>query len=308
MHEHRLNYGQGAQTIRTVAVSSLGFAVRPSAATMQLVDQRYGDNDANRIVAAAAPATLDPVDTTTTADTGRGSADSSLVTLSTVASIEVGRRYLLASASGPGEEVTVISVNATAKTVRLLTPPKAPSGYATGATFKGLEWSATVAAPVADTDTYFDARLAAIWTFTAVTPARVIERVELVRPRPSWATLADVLRLEPGLSGRSAELETCLAMAHDDLETDLRMAGLNPYTFDPGPLGRQAVMYLAAFHALKDHENDAAQERAKMYFARYTQIVTNLTVGRDKAGVTEVDAASGAAEPIDTRSLFVTLW
>lgn len=302
MREHRLQYGQGAQTIRTVAVSELGFAVRPSAATLQLVDLRYSDTDDNHSVSDAAAATIDAVSTTTTAACGRSSAAPATITLTTVAGISASRRYLLSNPSGQSEIVTVVSVAAGPKTVLALNEPQ--HAYPTGSTFAGLEVSGSVAADVANTDDYFDANLAAIWTFTGVEPARVVERVELVRPQPSWCTMDDLVRLEPGLTVRNADLVSALAQAHFDFALDLRGAGLNPYTHNPGELGRGACTYLAAHNALKTRDEDAARDRATRYFDRYKELRLQLTVGTDKAGVVEIDKATGAAKTSDIRSLF----
>lgn len=305
MREHRLNYNQGAQAIRTIAVSDLGFAVIPSAATAEIVDLRYSDTSASYTVVAAAAATVDSVSTTTTAACGRGSTSPSLVTLTSVASVVAGRSYLLANASGQSEIVVATSVDAGAKTVRTQTEPK--HAYPIGSTFRGLEVSTTVPADVCNTDDYFPALLAVVWTFTGVTPARVSERLELVRPSPSWASVAELVQLDPLLgqrAGPTTDLEVYLAVAHRDFADDLRMAGLDPYRHNPGPLGRSAVVYRAAWHALKASTDDAARERATAYLERYSEIRHSLSVGRDKPGVTEVDAATGQAAKPDVRSLF----
>jgi hypothetical protein len=172
MREHKLQFNQGAQTIRTVAVSELGFAVRPTAATLQLVDLRYADDNESYSVSAAAAATIDAVSTTTTAACGRSSSAPSTVTLTTVAGVSAGRRYLLSNPTGQAEIVTVVSVASGPKTVIALNEPQ--HAYPIGSTFTGLEVSGTVAADVSNTDDYFDAHLAAIWTFTGVEPARVM--------------------------------------------------------------------------------------------------------------------------------------
>ena len=261
MREHRLNYNQGAQTLRTIAVSDLGSAAIPSAATAELVDLRYSDTTANYTVAAAAPATIDSVSTTTTAACGRSSASPSLLALASVAGVSAGRSYLLSNASGQSEIVVATSVDAAAKTVRVQTEPQ--HKYPIGSTLRGLEVSFTVAAEVSNTDDNFDATLAVIWTFTGVSPSRVSERIELVRPAPSWATVAELVQLDPHLAQRGGpglDLDVFLTVAHRDLADDLRMAGLDPYRHNPGPLGRSAVVYRAAYHALKASTDDAARD------------------------------------------------
>lgn len=302
MREHKLQFNQGAQTIRTVAVSELGFAVRPTAATLQLVDLRYADTDDNYSVSDAAAATIDAVSTTTTAACGRSSGAPSTITLTSVAGVSAGRRYLLSNLTGQSEIVTVVSVASGPKTALALNEPQ--HAYPIGSTFTGLEVSGSVAADVANTDDYFDASLAAIWSFTGVDPARVMERVELVRPQPSWATIDDMVRLEPGLTTRNADLASALAQAHFDYALDLRGAGLNPYTYSGGELARGAVVYLACYHALKSREEDAIRERATRHLERYKELRLQLTVGRDKAGVTEIEKSTGAAKSPDIRSLF----
>ncbi|WP_434417798.1 hypothetical protein [Nannocystis pusilla] len=277
----------------------------PSAATYQIVDLRYADTDGNYTVQAAGPATIDSVSTTTTAACGRSSEDASLITLASVANVAAGRRYLLSNSKGQSEPVMVAGIDAGTLKVRAAAEPQ--RSYATGSTFKGLEISGTVPADLCDADTTFDARLAVIWTFTGVSPARVIEHLTLVRPAPSYATLDDLVSLDPSLAtrgGPGADLATALAMAHRDLASDLRCAGLNPYTYNPGPLGADLVLYRAAWHVLKANTDDSAAERAKAYLARYMELRNNLTTGRDKAGVSEVYAPTGQAKAPDIRSLF----
>lgn len=300
--DHKLSFNQGAQNIRTFVVSALGFAERPSAATLQIVDQRYTDTDSNYSVVDAAVATIDSASTVTTVACGRSSSDPATITLSSVTNVAAGRRYLLSNALGQSEVVTAVAVNVTTKTIRARTEPQ--HLYPVGATFEGLEVSGAVPAEVCNDDKFFDAKLAAIWTFTGVGPTRIEEHIELVRPQPSWASVDDLTRLESGLASRNADLESALAQAHFDFGLDLRGAGLNPYTFNPGPLGTGAVTYLAAYHALKNREEDAIRERAKAHHDRYKELRLQLTVGKDKAGVTEVDKVTGAAKAPDIRSLF----
>lgn len=302
MREHKVNYLQGAQTITIVASSELGLAVRPSAATIQIVDLRYPDTSDQYEVAAAVAATVDAVSTTTTAACGRSSAAPSQVTLSSVAGVAVGKRYLITNDRGESEIITAAAIDAPDKTVRAYTEPRYK--YPIGSTFVGLEVSGTVAADVINDDEYLSANLHAIWTFTGVSPARVMERISIVRPLPAWATSDDVLQLEPQLGSRNAELSTALAMAHRDFATDLRLAGLDPATHRAGELGREAVTYRAAFHVLKTSPTQDIVDRSKLYDDRYRELRTGITVGRDKAGVTEINALTGAAEPVDIRSLF----
>lgn len=302
MREHKLNYNEGAQTIFTVASTELGFAVRPTSATFQLVDKRYSDTDGNYTLVAPTAATVDALSTTTTAACGRSTDSPSVITLTSVAGVTAGRRYLLTNSSGQSETITVVSVQAGAKTVLPNSEPQ--YHYPIGSTFTGLEVSASVPSAVCNEDNNFDARLFVIWTFVGASPSRVLERLELVRPQPSWATLEDMLRLEPNLTTRNTDLVNALAQAHFDFSLDLRAAGLNPYTHNPGPLGTGAVTYLACYHVLKDRKEDGARERATEHLKRYDYLRLQLTVGRDKAGVSEVDKATGVDKPIDIRSYF----
>jgi hypothetical protein len=304
MREHRINFGQGAQTFRTIAVADYGgaFPVRPSAATFQIVDLRYSDTDANYSVTAPAAASIDAVNTTTTAACGRSSSAPSLITLTTVASVAAGRRYLLRNASGQHDLVTAVDVATTPKTVRALTEPL--HSFPTASTFQGIEVTATVPDTIADDDEYFGAELRVLWTFTGVDPARVIETIRVVRPPPSWLTVDDLLRLEPFLANRMSDLESAVAQAHQDIGADLRSAGIDPHTHDPGEVGRNAAVYRAAYLALMGQENDAARERAASHLSRYRWLSTNLSVGRDKPGVTQVDPATGSRLAPDIRSLF----
>lgn len=307
MREHRINYQQGAQRIRTIAVADYGgaFPVRPLAATYEIVDLRYSDTDSNYSVVPVAAASLDTVDTTTTAACGRSSSAPSLITLTTVASVAAGRRYLLRNASGQHDLVTAVDVATGPKTVRALTEPQ--HSFPTASTFQGIEIWADIAADIADDDLYFDAELRVIWTFTGVDPSRVIESIRLVRPPPSWLTVDDLLRLEPFLANRQSDLESAVAQAHQDIAADLRSAGIDPHTHDPGDIGRNAAVYRAAYLALMGQENDAARERAATHLSRYRWLSTQLTVGRDKPGVTEVHAATGSRKAPDIRSLFTGL-
>lgn len=305
MSDHQLNYKQSGQVISTVAVSSLNVAVRPTSSTLEIVDERYADTDSNYSLVPAALATLDSVSTVTTAACGRSSNAPSLIELSSVTGIVAGRQYLLTNNLGQSEAVTVASIQVPAKTVRTHLEPQ--HKHAAGSTFEGLEISGAVPAGVCNDDDNFNARLAAIWTFTGVTPSRVRENIELVRPQPAWATIEDLRRLEPGIASKASDMSSALAMAHFDFALDLRGAGLNPYTYNPGPLGVGAVTYLAAYHALKNRDDDGARERADAHHKRYRELRLQLTAGRDKAGVSETDKVTGSAKPVDIRSYFIGL-
>lgn len=303
MREHKLQYNEGAQTIYTVVSSELGFVVRPSSATFQLVDARYSDTDSNYTLVAPTAATVDALSTATTTACGRSTDHPSVITLDSVAGVTPGRRYLLTNPSGQSEMVTVVSVQAGPKTVLPNSEPH--YNYPIGSTFTGLEVSAAVPSAIVNDDDYFDARLFVVWTFVGVSPSRFRERLELVRPQPSWATVEDMLRLEQGLSAtQGTSLVTALGQAHFDFFLDLRAAGLNPYTHNPGPLGTGAVTYLACYHVLKDRADEGARERATAHLKRYDYLRLQLVVGKDKAGVSEVNVTTGADKPLDIRSYF----
>jgi hypothetical protein len=289
MTSHRVYFGKGEQTIRTVPHRA-GRPVRVGSATFGIFDARYGVDSADHVlVAAGTIASLDTASTTTTALAGRRATDRRVLTVADSASFTAGRRYLLEAADGRAELVRVVAVpSGTA----ILAAAEILGDYATGSTLRGAEVAATFPAIAADDEDNLDGMPWIVaWTFPDLPPLR--ESIHLERGEELLlATIDDLAQLDPMLvriGGDRMEPALALAQAHRDFRTDLALAGANEADFLAGPIGRDAVTYLAAHHALKSSNDESARRRAEDYKARYQELRTALQVGRDKPEVVALD-------------------
>lgn len=304
MSQHRVTYGGGAQTVAFVPPS------RPSSATYSISDARYSEDQTGfEVIAAGTPATVDAVSTTLSAGAGRGT-DLRLLTLTSVAGIEAGRRYWVEDGRGHREIVTVQSVNATAKTV--YSRFALQHEYRAGATFKGAEVRATVPPAWCDDDDVLKAGMPALitWALVGVTPARVRESIALERASVQLATVQDVLQLNPSLStignasGRT-DLATALTQAHVHYQNDLTIAGIDPRTHNGGELAREAVKFLAGMYALQNSSDETDVRNFELYQKRSEVCRQALVIGKDKPGVIEQDLST---EAVSASKKIRSLW
>jgi hypothetical protein len=257
-------------------------------------------------VLASGAATLDTVATTLSASAGRNTGDPRQVTVASATGIVAGRRYLISS-GGKSEQVRVEAISST--TLRLA--GELPTLFASGASFVGLEVSATVSADVcADVDYLGETLLAVRWLPTDA-PA-YIEPLYLERQAPAvLATVDELVRFDPGLASYARDgagtLATAIAEAQTDLNVDMLAAGVDDSQVLTGPIGSRAVLNLAAWYVLKASTDPSAVERATRYHERYKELKANLMVGIDKAKTARLDE-DNAAKPRDVRSWFAVRW
>lgn len=303
MTAHRVYFGKGSQTIRTVPHRA-GRPVRVASATFGIFDVRYGDDSADHVLVAAGTAgTLDSASTTTTALAGRRATDRRVLTVADSAAFSAGRRYLIEAADGRAELVRIVAVPS--GTV-LLAAAEIVGDYPTGSTLRGVEVAATFPGGAADDEENLDGMPWVVaWSFPDLPPLR--ESIHLERGEEmQLATLDDLAQLDPMLvrvGGDRMEPSLALAQAHRDFRTDLALAGANEADIIAGPIGRDAVTYLAAFHALKGSNDDSARRRAEDYKARYQELRTAMQVGREKPDVVALDREQ-QSRTVNPASLF----
>lgn len=300
---HRVIYGAGAQAIRTLPIRD-GRAVVVATATAQIVDLSR-DADAAAHVLQSGDAVVDSVSTTTTAAAGRGTADAQALDLDSVDGVVVGRRYLL-SYGGRSDAVRVEGVDG----LRVQLESVLPRYYAAGAALVGVEVGVDVPASVTGDKAYLgDGRLAVRWTFAGLPPVR--EPIYLERAAPAADVTPDAVlafdRTLPHYLADGATMAGHLAIAQDEFHVDLLAAGLDDSRHMAGPIGRDAVMRLAAYHCLKHSTDASAVARAQSYRARYDELRAALIAGLRKRKVTQLEA-DGSAAPASTVSPFLHSW
>lgn len=302
---HRLTYGAGAQTVRTVALDQRGQPARVASATYAVVDLRYSADDSGHVLASGA-ATVDSVSTTTASATGRGAADPRAVTVASATGITVGRRYLLQK-GGRAVVVQVAGIDGT--TIRFASPVEVV--MASGAAFLGLELSCSVPSAVCDEEDYLDNPdvLALRWTPDGLLP--YLEPLFVERTAPAQhASPEDIFKMDPTLHAYAGDDMTAagaLTQAQDDLNVDLLAAGVEDDQILAGPIGRRALIYCAAYHLIKHSTDPSAVTRAERYHARWRELTTALLQGRDKAKVRRLDEDL-AAQGKSVRGRFAAGW
>lgn len=292
MTHHRVYYNRGAQTIYTIPFDR-GRHKRVTAATYGIVDLLYADSSTDHdLVSAGTAATVDSVSTTTTAKAGNAAADRRVLTVASTTSIAAGHCYLLENSAGYNEIVKITEVkSATA----LLTAAEIVGDYASSSTLKGIEVQATFPLSAAnDEDNLQRGRNGWLinWLFTGIdTPYReaiFLERAEELQ----LATLADLQQLDPMIArigGDRIDPALALAQAHRDFRTDLMLAGAFEADMLTGPIGRDAVTYLAAWHSMKHLTGESDRARSEHYRRRYDELRAALQVGKQKPETIAVD-------------------
>lgn len=270
--------GGGAQAVEVYAQDSAGRPVKPSAATARIVDLTVSEDgdDADRIVLATSAATVDTVSTTTTAYAGRQADDARKVPLTSVASISVGRMYLL-SYAGASESVLVDRIDGSSVFGR----EKLRGEYSSGATFVGLRVSASFPSAWANDATQLDRDPPPLfgvdWTFTGVTGPLVVRTLASIERRGTLlrATVQDLFDADPQLASsvhNRSKLESHLRQADREITAMLMHRGTRPADTDEGLTAALAVQWLAvelAYGVLEAHETrrEWAGEKAR-YWAK----------------------------------------
>lgn len=305
MPSHRVYFGKGDQVVRTIPYRG-GSPVRVSAGTYTILDPRYSEGSDEHILVASTAVGLDAVNTTLSAKAGRGSGDRRALALASTAGMFAGRKYLLESTKGIVEEVRIVAIPSG---TTALTAAEIKGEFPADSTLKGLEVSATFPEAAAnDKDNLSRDRMPWLveWTFTGFPPFR--ESVFLERGEENLlASLDDLAELDPHLSsvgGDRIDAALSLARAHKDFRTDLALAGADEADYLAGPIGRDAVVYRAAYLSLCHSNDESAVRRAEEYEKRYQEIRAALQVGTRKPGVTVLDKSEENATPANPANLF----
>ena len=302
---HRLTYSGGAQSIRSIVLRDDGRPVAPASATYAIVDLRYDADDASHTVESGS-ATIDSVSTTTSAAAGKGTSNPRQLTVASATGITAGRRYLL-SYGGWAEEVRVAAVSST--TVVLTAPVS--RAFVSGASFTGLEMSATVTSGTCAEEEYLDApnMLAVKWTPSGYQPFIEAIHLERLQPAPLVAP-EEVLRLDATLHAYvddNMSIADAVRQAQDDYDVDMLAAGVDDDEVLGGPIGRQVIRYGAAWHVLKGATEPSAVQRAEKYHARRQELIASLLQGLDKKKTARLTQDASTAG-VDVRSRFAGRW
>jgi hypothetical protein len=276
-----------------------------ASATYAVVDLRYSADDAAHTVESGS-ATVDTLSTTISAAGGRGTSDPRQVTVASATGITVGRRYLLQS-GGRSEVVRVSGISST--TIRLSAPALKP--FPSGASFLGVELSATVTLATCATEAYLDEpnSLAIRWTPSGYRPYLEAIHLERLAPAPLIAP-DELLKLDATLAAYfddNMSAADALQQAVEDFNVDMNGAGVDDDEILAGPTGRSALKYRAAWHILKSSSEPSAVTRAERYHARWQELVASLLQGWDKKKTARL-TADVAKEPPDVRSRFAVRW
>lgn len=304
MATHRVYFGQGAQAIRTIPHRA-GRPVRVASATYGIFDARHGEGSSEHVLVAAGTAgTVDSVSTTTTARAGRNAADRRALAVVSTTGVVAGRCYLIEASDGKAELVRVVAVPSA---TTILTATEIIGDYVTGAALRGVEVAATFPETAADDEDNLDGMPWIVaWAFPGLPPVR--ESIHLERGEEAQlVTLADLAELDPYIDrvgGDRIEASAALSRAHKDLRTDLAIAGADEANLLTGPIGRDAALYLSAWHALKHSQDEAVVRRAEQYHARYLELRGALILGVKKPEVVSLDRDNATAQKINPASLF----
>lgn len=300
---HRLAYGEGEQSLRSVPLRD-GRAVIVASADYAIIDLRYVAASDDHVLASGA-ATVDSVSTTISAAAGRGAADTRALTVASAAGISAGRRYLLTS-GGRSELVKVEAVSGTTVVLQAALP----FYFAAASTFRGVELVAAVAAEVtADDDFLGQNYLAVRWEPLGLLPYQEQVFLERVAPTPLLTPDA-LLNFDASLASYASDGMTpaqALSNGASDFEVDMLARDIDSAHIMAGPVGRWAVIHMAAWHMLKHSSDTSAVERATRYHARYQELIAQITIGAEKAKVVQT-TADNTVKTGNVNGIFATSW
>lgn len=269
MADLQVIYGGGAQLLRVVPVDLGGKPVRPSGATYGIGDLRRSLTAADRVVVAAGTvASVHSFSQTTTAAAGMATADPRVVAVASTVGVSPGHRLMLTNPKGDRELLTVDSVTATSVRARA----DVVKTYPTGSTLAGVEVICTFPeAEAADEQRLIDGGGPYALDLVIDGSDRPGMRffVEIVRHRAlplcSIEDLAELDVVAATLGGDRVDPQTAIRRASFELQTRLRLVGIDPSYTTYADAARLACTYLAAYHVLKTAKGPGAEARAADY-------------------------------------------
>lgn len=301
----RVYYGKGNQTVYAIPRRN-GRAVRVASGTYAILDTRFAEGSAEQVLVASTDVTLSSASTTISARAGRGAADHRKLTVVSSTNFVEGRTYLLEGVDGYAEEVRVAKV---ASATVILADNEIVGDYAASSLLRGLEVAGTFPSTAADDPDNLDGLpWIIVWTLPELPPQR--DSIHLERAEEAMsATQVDLIQLDPQLGvagGDRQELSLALARAQRDFRVDISLAGADEALVLAGPIGRDAVLYLAAYHALKGSNDESAMRRCEDYRRRYNELRANLQSGARKPEVVSMERRNDATTARNPLNLFRT--
>jgi hypothetical protein len=307
-------HGSGAQTLRHIPHDHNGRPRVVASATVEIADLRYSEDSDEREVLASTAATIGAVSTTLSAAAGPGESDTYLLPLASVtipAAVVVGRPYLVTGADGEAELVTVRAISS----LNVYTHLELRRDYALGATFRSVEITASFPALEADDDTEIEAEphgYQATWTYTIDGEVYVVPVIHWLS-RTTLAPIVDelyVLRGFPTIGPRlrnRADVGDAIAIATEEYNAEVRVAGRDPASFRGNDTSRIAVRARALQHCFEwmgPAEHDVRQ--ALRFESQFKYLMSQLLDGRPRPATVTVDQPSntGAQDTKATHTLF----
>lgn len=278
----KVQYGQGAQTLRLTPIDAAGRPARVTSASYSIVDVRELETSSDRVIASGS-ATLSAVDTTLSAAGGAGTANPRQLTLASATGVSVGQRLLATTAEGR-TLLVVERISGSAITVRDQVPLALPSGTP----IQALDLEASFPSDEAnDQDALREGReYQCTWTYALQGETiRVAQAVWLVRyTGEAWITEDDVVRAYPSLPDRvrgKVRIVDAITVATQDLIAELEAAGRRAEGYRTGLPGLVAVRNRAIAYCLRwVGSGDTDASYADVCDERYTRLRDNLITGR----------------------------
>lgn len=281
---HQVIYQGGAQTLRTVPLNKQARPTGATTATYRIVDLRLGEDDPLRLIASG-NATIDMVITTTSAAVGLGTSKAKELPVASAVGFTAGKHYLITDASGIRELVLCEGVTTGLIKLRNELARKFDSGVIVA----GIEVSCTFPSLEAANENSLQDQggpYAVDWSWD-VDPSPKREMVFIVRQADGLAvTEEELLGLDPTLAstgGNRIPLTTCIRQASMEIRAQMQAHQVDPNGFDGGTTARLAVMYRAAWHAVRltaSAPSGANEARATTYKEESQKYVDNLLIGR----------------------------
>ena len=281
---HKVIYGLGNQTIKTVPLNDYGRPTAISSCTYRIVDLRKDEDDAERIlVAAGTNATIDTTTTTTSAICGKGTPNTRKIPVQSIVGFVAGKAYLLQATDGERELIIAENIGS-----NYITPKdEITRRYASGSTLKGIEVSGTFPTLIAnDIDKVEDGEggpFAIDWSWDLTPPSRR-EIIWLVRQFDNFlCTSEEVFNLDSSfaaVSGNRVKVESAIRQSSMEIRAHIQAHGLSPEDFHGNDLLKLAVIYRTAWHLSNQQKGDKNESRAAEFKEESQKYLDNLMIGK----------------------------
>jgi hypothetical protein len=295
MAQHRVLFAQGAQALRHVPVDRRGRVRAVASATYELVDLRLSEDSDDRSIASGS-ATVGSVSTLLTATTGAGTADPTLIPVTSATGITAGHTYAISGATGRVEQFVVARVTS----LNVYATHELYGDYTTADSVVSIEISANFPEPEAADEDEIQSGAGPYqitWEYTIEDQLYLVpEIVWLTRYSVQpFITPQDVLIAYPTMgtfARHRITIEDAIAAATQDYVAECESASKDPTLYRATNIAKVAVRERVIEYVLRWCSRFDEADKHEEAWTRY---INQMLVGVPKVGSVTVSKSENVA-------------